>query len=46
VVQQCREEGAITRSEPRLLFAQLALQHRDLMAQGQNFGVLVSVAHR
>ncbi|SFG79833.1 hypothetical protein SAMN02787118_12924 [Streptomyces mirabilis] len=34
------------RSEPRLVCAELALLHRDLMAQGEDLGVLVPIAHR
>jgi hypothetical protein len=45
-VQQRREEGSVARGEPGLLFAQLAFQHRELVAQGQDLGVLVPVAHR
>jgi hypothetical protein len=45
-VQQRREESPVARSEPRLLFAQLALQHRDLMAEGQDLGVSGPAAHR
>jgi hypothetical protein len=36
----------VTRGEPHLLFAQLAFQHRDLMAQGEDFHILVPVIHR
>jgi hypothetical protein len=45
-VQQRRQERPITRVKPRPLLAQLPLQHRDLMAQRQDFHVLVPVAHR
>jgi hypothetical protein len=31
-MQQRRKESPVARSEPRLLFAQVALQHCDLMA--------------
>jgi hypothetical protein len=44
-VQQRREEGTIGWGEPYLLIAELALQHGELVAQGQDFGVLVPVAH-
>jgi hypothetical protein len=45
-VQERREEGPVTRSGPHLLCAQLAFQHRDLMAQGEDFHILVPVIHR
>jgi hypothetical protein len=45
-VQQGRQERPIARVEPHLLGAQLALQHRDLMAQGKDFDILVLIAHR
>ena len=45
-VQQRGEEGTIGWSEPRPLVAQLTLQHGELVTQGQNFRVLVPVAHR
>jgi hypothetical protein len=45
-VQQCRQERPITRSEPHPLLAELAFQHRDLVAQGQYLDVFVSIAHR
>jgi hypothetical protein len=45
-VQERREEGPVTRGEPHLLFAQLAFQHRDLMAQGEDLHILVPVIHR
>jgi hypothetical protein len=45
-VQQRCEEGAIGWGEPRPFVAQLALQHGELVAQGQDFGVFVPVAGR
>jgi hypothetical protein len=39
-VQQCRQECPIARSGPRPLLAELAFQHRDLVAQGQYLDVL------
>ncbi|MGI5175223.1 hypothetical protein ACQEVZ_02690 [Dactylosporangium sp. CA-152071] len=45
-VQQRRQERPIARVEPHPLVAQLALQHHDLMAQGEDLSVLVPVAHR
>jgi hypothetical protein len=45
-VQQRRQQRPISWAEPRLLGAQLALQHRDLVAQHENLGVLVPIAHR
>jgi hypothetical protein len=46
LVQQRRQERPIAWVKPRPLLAQLPLQHRDLMAQGEDFHVLVPVAHR
>jgi hypothetical protein len=45
-VQQRRQERAIARVEPHPAVAELALQHRDLMAQGEELRVLVPIAHR
>jgi hypothetical protein len=45
-VQQRRQQRPITWAEPRFLSAQLALQHRDLVAKDEDLGVLVSTAHR
>lgn len=45
-MQQRRQERAIARGEPHLLATKLALQHRDLMAQGEDLRVLVPIAHR
>jgi hypothetical protein len=45
-VQQRCQEGAVSRVEPGLRAAQLAFEHRDLMAQGEDLGVFVPVAHR
>jgi hypothetical protein len=36
----------IARSEPHPLLAELAFQHRDLVAQGEYLDVFVSIAHR
>ncbi len=45
-VQQRRQECAIARSEPHLVLTELALRHRNLMAQGQDLHVLVPAGHR
>src|SRR5258705_8659163 len=45
-VQQRGQQCPVARLEPRLLSAQLALQHRDLVAQDEDLGVLVPIAHR
>jgi hypothetical protein len=39
-VQQRRQQSPVCGREAHLLPAQLALQHRDLMAQDQDLGVL------
>jgi hypothetical protein len=44
-VQQRRQQDPVRRREAHLPPAQLALQHRDLVAQDQDLGVLVPVAH-
>jgi hypothetical protein len=43
---QRRQQRPITWAELRPLSAQLALQHRDLVAQDEDLGVLVSIGHR
>jgi hypothetical protein len=45
-VQQRRQEHPVARGEPHLLFAQPALEHRDLMPQGKDLHLFVAVAHR
>jgi hypothetical protein len=45
-VQQRRQQCPISWAEPRLRSAQLALQHRDLVAQDENLGVLSPITHR
>jgi hypothetical protein len=45
-VQQRRQQRPIRRSEPHLLPTELPLQHRDLVPQGEDFDVLVAIAHR
>ncbi|MFI0857631.1 hypothetical protein ACH4TX_40525 [Streptomyces sp. NPDC021098] len=45
-VQQRRQERPIARSEPHSVTADLAFEHRDLMAEGQDLRILVPVAHR
>lgn len=44
LVQQCRQERPISRSEPHLLPTELPCQHRDLVPQGEDPDVLVSIA--
>ncbi|WP_426513364.1 hypothetical protein ACPPVO_23770 [Dactylosporangium sp. McL0621] len=46
LVQRCCQERPIARVERRPLVAQLALQHHELVAQGEDLSVLVPVAHR
>jgi hypothetical protein len=46
VVQQRREDGPVRAIEPYPLPGQLPLQNRDLVAEGEDFGVLGLVAHR
>jgi hypothetical protein len=45
LVQQRRQERPIGPVEAHLLLAQLAFQHRDLMAQGKDLHVFVPVVH-
>jgi hypothetical protein len=45
-LQKRREEGPVTLGESHLLFAQLAFQHRDLMAQSEDFHIFVPAIHR
>jgi hypothetical protein len=45
-VQQCSQKRPVTRAESHPFLAELALQHRDLMAQGEDLDDLVSVALR
>jgi hypothetical protein len=45
-VQQRREESPVGGIEPHLLPLQLPLQHRDLVAEGEDLRVLGLVAHR
>ena len=45
-MQQRRQERPVTRVEAHLLLAQLAFQHRDLMAQGKDLHILAPIAHR
>jgi hypothetical protein len=45
-VQQGRQERPVSLVETHLLLAQLTFQHRDLMAQGKDFHILVPIAHR
>jgi hypothetical protein len=44
-VQQGGEEGPISRGELDLLAVQPSFEDRDLVAQGEDFGVLSAVAH-
>ncbi|MFE5124199.1 hypothetical protein [Streptomyces sp. NPDC056669] len=45
-MQQRCQECSIARRDTVLFFAELAFQHGDLVAQGEDFGVLVPVGHR
>lgn len=45
-VQPSRQERPIARREPYSVTTELALEHCDLMAEGQELRVLVPVAHR
>ncbi|MFI1337426.1 hypothetical protein ACH4U7_46505 [Streptomyces sp. NPDC020845] len=45
-VQQRRQKCPVARGEPHPLLAELALQHHDLMAQGEYLDSLVPIAHR
>ena len=45
-VQQRREESTVGGTEPHLLPMQLALQHHDLVAKGEDLRVLGLLAHR
>jgi hypothetical protein len=45
-VQQRRQPRPVGRVEPYPLPIELTLQHRELMAQGEDLGVLVAVASR
>jgi hypothetical protein len=45
-VQECGQECPVGGGEPRPGIAQLSFQHGDLVAQHQDLGVLVPVAHR
>jgi hypothetical protein len=43
---ECGEEGPIHSSEPHPSIAELAFQDGDLVAQGEDLGVLIVLAHR
>jgi hypothetical protein len=45
-VQQRRQPRPIGRFEPDLLPVELALQHRELMAQRQDLDLLITIAAR
>ncbi|MER6009867.1 hypothetical protein [Streptomyces bluensis] len=45
-VQQRGQERPVARGEPCSLLAELAFQHHELMAQGEDLDVLAVVAHR
>jgi hypothetical protein len=45
-VQHRREQGPLRRIESHLGVTQLTLEHCDLVAQGKDRRVLVSIAHR
>ncbi|AQW54289.1 hypothetical protein SHXM_07752 [Streptomyces hygroscopicus] len=44
-VQQRRQKCPVARGEPHPLLAELALQHHDLVAQGEYFDSFLSIAH-
>jgi hypothetical protein len=46
MVQQGCQPGPVGWSEPDPVAVELALQDRELVAQGQNLGVLIAVAAR
>jgi hypothetical protein len=45
-VKQCGQQRSVGRLEPDLLRAELALQHRDLVAQHEDFSILVPITAR
>ena len=45
-LQECGEERPVRRCERHRLRAEVALQHADLVAQGEDLDVLVAVGHR
>jgi hypothetical protein len=45
-VQERGEEGPVGGGEPDLVAVQLSFEHRDLVAEKQDLGVLGAVAHR
>jgi hypothetical protein len=46
LVQQCGEQRPVRGGEPDPLAVQLALEDGDLVAEGEDFGILCPVAHR
>lgn len=44
--RKCRQKCPIGRGEPHPLLTELALQHHDLVAQGEYLDSLVSITHR
>jgi hypothetical protein len=45
-VQQSRQPRPVRGGEPDPIAVQLPFEHHDLVSQGEDFGVLVAVAHR
>ncbi|MET8805824.1 hypothetical protein [Streptomyces sp. NPDC004546] len=45
-MEERRQERPVARVEPNLLPVQLPLQNADLVAQGQDLDVFLTVAHR
>lgn len=45
-MEEGRQESPVARVEPNLLSVQLPFQYGDLVAQGQDLGILLTAAHR
>jgi hypothetical protein len=45
-VEQGGEEGPVAGGELRLVLTELAFEHHELVAQSEDFGVLLPLAHR
>ncbi|WP_329438145.1 hypothetical protein OG564_10440 [Streptomyces sp. NBC_01280] len=45
-MEERRQERAVARVEPNALPVQLPFQNADLVAQGQDLDILLTVAHR
>ncbi|MFF1360218.1 hypothetical protein [Streptomyces sp. NPDC058297] len=46
VMEERRQERAVARVEPKLLPVQLPFENADLVAQGQDLGIFLTIAHR